>query len=375
MKPCLRVLVLTKRQYTNKDLLDDRFGRLWEIPLELARRGHSVRGLCLSYRDRKSGIIRNEGVLWESFNAGPFLLGGLIRFTLKAARLTREADVVWACSDPVHGIIACCLGGLMGVPVVFDLYDNFEYFLTGKLPGLKQLYHWAIRSSSAVTCVSAPLSRFVRSTQRSEGVIILENGVRTDLFASLDRNNCRALLGLPQDARLIGTAGALNRDRGVHHLLHAFRELHRETPDIHLALAGPRDKHITIPDDPGIHYLGNLDLEKVPTFFNALDVAVICNLPNAFGLYCFPQKAREIMACDVPLVAARVGTMKEIMAEHPEWLYEPGSPNSLAKVIKHRLMNPVTGYDQPPTWSELAGQLEAVIHQVVDGRNPRMEGD
>lgn len=369
MKPCLRVLVLTKRQYTNKDLLDDRFGRLWEIPMELARRGHSVRGLCLSYRERKIGLIRNEGVFWESINAGPFFLDGLIRFTLKAARLAREADAVWACSDPVYGMIACCLGRLMGVPVVFDLYDNFEYFLTGKLPGLKQFYHWAIRNCSAVTCVSAPLSRFIRSTQRSEGVTILENGVRADLFAPLDRRNCRSLLGLPQEARLMGTAGALDRDRGVHHLLHAFRVLQRETPDIHLALAGPRDPNVEIPDDPAIHYLGNLHLEQVPAFFNALDVAVICNLPNAFGSYCFPQKAREIMACDVPLVAAKVGTMKEIMAEHPEWLYEPSSVDSLVRTLEYRLLNRNTGYGKMPTWSDMAEQLEVVMRRVIRDRN------
>ena len=32
----MKILVLTKRQYMGKDLLDDRFGRFWEVPLELA---------------------------------------------------------------------------------------------------------------------------------------------------------------------------------------------------------------------------------------------------------------------------------------------------------------------------------------------------
>ena len=48
----MRILVLTKRQYMGKDLLDDRFGRFRELPLELARLGHQVHGLCLSYRAR-----------------------------------------------------------------------------------------------------------------------------------------------------------------------------------------------------------------------------------------------------------------------------------------------------------------------------------
>ena len=48
----MKILVLTKRRYMGKDLLDDRFGRFRELPLELARLGHQVRGLCLSYRPR-----------------------------------------------------------------------------------------------------------------------------------------------------------------------------------------------------------------------------------------------------------------------------------------------------------------------------------
>ena len=44
-----KILVITKRQYTGKDLLDDRFGRLREIPLALAEKGYKVQGLCLSY--------------------------------------------------------------------------------------------------------------------------------------------------------------------------------------------------------------------------------------------------------------------------------------------------------------------------------------
>jgi teichuronic acid biosynthesis glycosyltransferase TuaC len=40
----MKILVLTKRQYMGKDLLDDRFGRFRELPLELARLGHEVIG-------------------------------------------------------------------------------------------------------------------------------------------------------------------------------------------------------------------------------------------------------------------------------------------------------------------------------------------
>src|SRR4030095_17117421 len=53
----MKILVLTKRQYMGKDLLDDRFGRFRELPLELARLDHQVHGLCLSYRARNEAQV------------------------------------------------------------------------------------------------------------------------------------------------------------------------------------------------------------------------------------------------------------------------------------------------------------------------------
>ena len=44
----MRILVLSKRQYTGKDLLDDHYGRIFEIPEELSKKGHAVRGVTLS---------------------------------------------------------------------------------------------------------------------------------------------------------------------------------------------------------------------------------------------------------------------------------------------------------------------------------------
>ena len=150
----MRILVLTKRQYMRKDLIDDRFGRFREIPLELAKKGHRVQGLCLSYACRDEGWIADGPVRWKSINAGKFKFSGLFKFVVETLKLTRNVDVIWACSDSFYGVIGCWAGRLYGIPVVFDIYDNFGEFFVAKLPIAKQLYHWAIRRSDAVTCLS-----------------------------------------------------------------------------------------------------------------------------------------------------------------------------------------------------------------------------
>jgi glycosyltransferase involved in cell wall biosynthesis len=249
-----------------------------------------------------------------------------------------------------------------GVPLVFDLYDNFEFFLMASLPVIKQLYRYVVKRSDAITCASAPLARLVNSYGRKKKTTIVENAVRKDLFFPLNKEKCRENLSLPQNVRIIGTAGALQSNRGIKILFDAFNIIKNKYPDLHLAVAGPRD--IKIPRNARIHDLGILPFERVPLFLNALDVSIVCNLKNAFGNYCFPQKTREIMACNIPIVAANVGSMGELFKNHTEWLFEPGDIESLVRALENRFHDRTTHYAPPPSWSNLAQILEKILIQL-----------
>ena len=359
----MNILVLTKRQYMNKDLLDDRFGRFREIPLALAQKGHNVNGLCLSYAKRDEGQVKDGPVYWQSINASRLKVPALVKFFFEAFKLAKRTDVIWACSDSIYGIIGYILSKKHNIPLIFDLYDNFEYFFMARLPVIKQLYSYAVRNCDAVTCVSRPLDRLVSSYGRKKQTVILENAVRKDLFTPMNRKKCRKILNLPEKIRIIGTAGALTNDRGIEILYEAFDILQKKYHDLHLAVAGPRN--VKIPKSSRIHDLGILPFEEVPVFFNALDVGIVCNKKNDFGNYCFPQKTGEIMACNIPLVAANVGSMKDLLINNSEWLYEPDDKKSLAKVLEHRLFNHKTDYKTFPNWFELAGTLENIMLHLV----------
>ena len=350
----------------SKDLIDDHFGRFREIPLELARMGHRVTGLCLSYHPRTEGWISDGPVQWKSINAGRFKLFGLARFIADARRIAEDADIIWTCSDSFYGVIAHFLSIISHKPFIFDLYDNFEYYLAANLPIVRQLYRTAVRKCAAVTCISRPLTDLVTTYGKHQGIFVLENAVRKDLFEPLDQNACRKDMGLPENCRLVGTAGALHRNRGIDSLFEAFTHLKASNQDLHLTVAGPRD--VPIPQDPRIHDLGALPLEKVPLFLNALDVAVICVKDDDFGRYCHPQKAVEIMACDIPLVAAKIGSLADMFATHPEWLYEVGDVNSLTNALEKRLSDRNTGYTISPSWKEIAERLEEIFIHVVSDR-------
>jgi glycosyltransferase involved in cell wall biosynthesis len=364
LKRPLRLLVLTKRQYTNKDLLDDRFGRIREIPFALSKQGHRVVGCCLSYARRSEGWFRDGSVIWRSVNVGRIPISGLVWFIAEADRMASRADVIWACSDSFYGVIGYLLGKKHGIPLVFDLYDNFEFFLAAKFPLLKQLYRHVVRNCDAVTCASEPLVERVEEYGRNGRACLLENAVRVDLFKPFDKVASRLHFDIPINAIVIGTAGALDTSRGIDRLFNAYFQLKRAYPNLYLAIAGHLGKNIRIPKDTEIRYLGALNFKNVPLFLNALDVAVVCNLDNEFGRYCFPQKAREIMACEVPIVAAAVGSLKYMLKDRPEWLYDPNDSQTLVNALEKRFRDRRTGYSGLISWDDVASKLEEILLKI-----------
>ena len=70
------------------------------------------------------------------------------------------------------------------------------------------------------------------------------------------------------------------------------------------------------------------------------------------------------MACEIPLIAAGVGSMRELLAEHPEWLFSPDDAGDLARVLEQRWQNQTTYYPPISTWSQAAASLEAIFYST-----------
>lgn len=366
----MRILVLTKRQYTARDLLDDRYGRLYELPEALAKAGHEVMGLVTSYRYRRTAHhVSAAAVDWQSVNVGPSAPWHWFLWSQKLRRW--RPDVIWASSDAFHCIAAVALGRKWRVPVVLDLYDNYDHFAATRLPGVSAAYHRACRQASHLTTVSHALSEHV-SRHIAPGVrsTVIPNCVRSDLFRPMDRELCRQQLGLPVDTRLIGTAGAIHHSRGIEDMFKAFHRLAADDPKLYLVIAGPQDDAVTCFPHPRIINLGMLDWTKVPVLINALDVAIVCNRDDSFGRYCHPLKLQEAMACHVPVVAAAVGDVCRLLANTPQALYAPGDYIHLATQVRANLEAPRHALQiQVPGWSELAEKVQGALIQAIGSAN------
>ena len=193
----------------------------------------------------------------------------------------------------------------------------------------------------------------------------MENAIPSGHFFSINKHDARNKFNLPLNGIIIGTAGALDSSRGINVLYKSFLSLAREKSNIHLVLAGRVDKKIPVPKHERVHYLGKIDYEQMSFLLNSLDIGIICNLPDAFGSYCFPQKLYEMLACKIPVIAANVGVMKRLFRKYPENLYNPDDVQSLIGAFNHQISRPVIPDLKVPVWADQGARLNALINEII----------
>ena len=370
----MKILFLCKRRYMSKDVIIDRYARLFEIAYQLSLQGNNVQAISLSYQNNNQGKLltlepsSSQTLTWFSFNIGRLIIPGIIKYLYQLKKNITEfkPEIIIGSSDVLHCVITYYLALIFKKKYVLDLYDNYESFGMAKIPGIKALYKKALKNADLITCVSQPLANYIQEKYKPRGIIeVMESTINKEDFFPQDKIECRKKLGLPQDTKIIGLAGALTPERGVESLYNMFIQLTEQYSEpVILALAGPIDKEYPVPEHPNIIYLGELDHKNVLYFFNALDLAVILVMDNEFGRYSFPQKAYEILACQTPVICSDIGAMSYVLKEYPQCLFH-NNTDFLNKTIK-QLIKPVNANISIDDWNKKIGKFEVLLHYLQE---------
>lgn len=345
------------------------------MPRQLARLGHQVRGYCLDYHARSDGEWTHEvdagSLAWESTSLGTTKLPQIALYPLRVLRGLKayRPDLLIGASDIPHVVMTAWLSRKLDIPYCVDLYDNFEGFGQARIPSFVSALRHATRHAALVTTTSEPLREFVLNTYGAHGTVIaMPSSVDLAVFRRGDKREARQRLGLPLDARLIGTAGGLYRDKGVEPIYTAWPQLAAKMPDLHLVLAGPYREDFPPPEGDRVHYLGNLSHGRVADLFRALDVGIISILDTPFGRYCFPQKAYEMLACGLPMAVSAVGEMRSLFAQNPTVLFPPSDSESLAVALAEQLSNPSLPDVEIRDWRQIIEELAPHLVRIAGAR-------
>lgn len=369
----MKIAFISKRQYMgnlHKDVILDRYGRLYEIPFQLAQLGHDVRGFCLSYQGGESGTWEHEinsatgCLVWESAPSKQFRAFGLLAYPFKLLQKMHafQPDIIVGASDIPHVAMARWLSHHLHINYAVDLYDNFESFGQARIPGMIYALRKAARDAKLVITASDQIKEQVQSQYHVQGqVLCLPNFIDKSVFYPKDKIFCRRTLGLPDDAVLVGTAGGLMRDRGIGLLYRAWEQQAPKSANLHLVLAGPSDIDVPSVCSERVHYLGVLSQENTADLFNALDVGVIYLANTNFGRYCFPQKTHEMLSCRLPVVAANLGAMTNFLKEMPEALYGCDNADDLVRAIMWQIGHKMLPNIEVSDWKAEIKKIHDVI--------------
>lgn len=355
----MQILFLCKRYYTNKDLINDRFGRLYHFPKEWKAAGHDVTVIAFNYHTKDACVETMDGVEFYSLPVSSPIK--LVR-TIKRIVAAKRFDMVFASADQLVGMVGLFLARLMKMPFVFDIYDDYGAFGISRFPGMKWLFRQMVKRADYVCCVSVALRQQLLAD--NERVGIYPNGTDTALFRPMDKAEARQQLGFDQDGIYIGFAGSMDARFDNSNLMQALELVRKELGGVVLVLAGVNQLNFDL-KRVGVIYLGSLAQAQIPTLIAASDVMVLPYSTHPLAQSCNPCKLAEYLACGRPVVAAEVSDIRDWLPDTQQSLYRCGSAEDLAQKLLMQIKCPETvPMSKDLLWSRiaeslLAGYLEA----------------
>jgi glycosyltransferase involved in cell wall biosynthesis len=168
----------------------------------------------------------------------------------------------------------------------------------------------------------------------AEKVTVIPNGVDTYRFRSLPDSGLavKTKLGIPPAAPVCGIVAALRPEKNHTLFLRAAALTAKQRPDAHFVIVGDGPERVKLERfaiEAGVagatHFVGSRS--DIPQVLSAFDVFALTSHNEAN-----PVSILEAMACEIPVVSTRVGSVAESVAEGSTgYLVKPGDANALAE--------------------------------------------
>ncbi len=147
---------------------------------------------------------------------------------------------------------------------------------------------------------------------KADRVVSIPTGIDLDLYRPGDRGAARAVVGLPSEAKIAGIVATLRSWKGHTYLLKALAAMRR--PEVLLVIVGDGPQRAALEELAAalgvagqVRFVGNQ--HDVTPWINAFDVFCLPSYANE-GV---PQALMQAMACAIPVIATRVGSIDEIV--------------------------------------------------------------
>ncbi|MBI2798808.1 MAG: glycosyltransferase [Gammaproteobacteria bacterium] len=229
-----------------------------------------------------------------------------------------RCDIIDAHFAYPDGYAAALVGLWLKIPYCVTLRGTEPRHLG--IPALRLRIMKALTGAARIFCVSnSLLEHALRAGADPARTLVVGNGVDPGVFYPVPRAAARVQLGIPQDAKVLITVGALVERKGFHRVLEHLPKLRQQHPKLHYLIVGggspegdysPRLRQLV--HDLGltdcVRFLGPVAPSELKVPLSASDVFVLPTSNEGWA-----NVILEAMACGLPVIASDVGGNAEVI--------------------------------------------------------------
>lgn len=309
-----------------------------ELGKELAARGHTVHFISSSLPTRLTEL--NERVRFHEVEMMSYPLFEHQPYTLAlATKMAKVAETENLDLLHVHYAVPHSISAILAreslkpnrrLPVITTLHGT-DITLVGADRSYLPITRYGIVQSDGVTAISHYLKEATREIFQFDEITVIPNFVCPDDYTRRESSELRKSLASEQESILVHVSNFRPVKRPVD-CVEIFARVLKKHPQTRLVMVGDGSERTNA--EHRARCLGVFDRcsfvgkqPKIVDYLSAADVLLLPSEQESFGL-----AALEAMACEVPVVASRVGGVPEVVV-HGEtgFLSEVGDVDEMAE--------------------------------------------
>lgn len=236
----------------------------------------------------------------------------------------------------------------------------------------------ALQNAARVFSVADALKRHVVDLGADGGKIrVIGNGVDAERFQPLPKQDARARLGIPLEAKVLISVGGLVERKGFHRVIECLPRLRQTIPNLHFLVVGGasgegdwsqrlQQQVQDLELEECVHFLGPLPPDELKVPLSAADVFVLATRNEGWA-----NVFLEAMACGLPVVTTDVGGNAEVVCKPELGTLVPfGDHEQLLDALRTALEkewenDSIRQYALVNSWESRVKVLEAEFNKLV----------
>ena len=274
------------------------------------------------------------------------------------------------------GEAATRLGSWLNLPATITLRGT--EMPHSKNPVLRPRLSRTLKAAARIFSVSDSLRRLaIELGADANKTEVVGNGVDTTRFHPVDRIAARQKYGLPMNARVLVSVGALVERKGMHRVIDVMPALLERHPDLHYLIVGGAspegDNRAELEAQVAklalaerVHFAGALPPDDLKWALSASDIFVLSTRNEGWA-----NVFLEAMACGLPVVSTDVGGNAEVVCRAELGSIVPfGDGAALQQALDQALNKDwdraaILDYARANQWDKRVAQLLRAYDRII----------